>query len=143
MSFIRTIRRPALVGAAALTAIAVGAAPAMAHHCFVPMYSLDGAPTSANWFVVSAELGAVFEAGYEAPCAAAVEAGYDALEAAGLPVGIKIFEKMTIGDPMHEGRMNPNGADGKGLEYFGAGSGVPVEMVTTWIEGAQGASCEV
>ena len=65
MSFIRTIRRPALVGAAALTAIAVGAAPAMAHHCFVPMYSLDGAPTSENWFVVSAELGAVFEAGYE------------------------------------------------------------------------------
>ena len=50
---------------------------------------------------------------------------------------------MTIGDPKHEGRMNPNGANGKGLEYFGAGSGVPVEMVTTWIEGAQGASCEV
>ena len=54
MSFIRTIRRPALVGAAALTALAVGAAPAMAHHCYVPMYSLGG-PASANWFVLSAE----------------------------------------------------------------------------------------
>ena len=143
MSFLRSVRRPALVGAAALTAIAVGAAPAMAHHCFVPMYSLDGAPTSENWFVVSAELGAVFEAGYEAPCAAAVEAGYDALEAAGLPVGIKIFEKMTIGDPKHEGRMNPNGANGIGLEYFGAGSGLPFEMISTWIEGAESASCDV
>lgn len=39
-----------------------------------------------------------------------------------LPVGLKVFEKMTIGDPKHVGRTNPNGADGKGLEYFGAAS---------------------
>ena len=29
---------------------------------------------------------------------------------------------MTIGDPKETGRTNPNGADGVGLEYFGAGS---------------------
>ena len=50
---------------------------------------------------------------------------------------------MTIGDPKQEGSMNPNCANGNALEYFGSGSGVPVEMVTTCIEGAQGASCEV
>ena len=142
MSFIRTIRRPALIGAAALTAIAVGAAPAMAHHCYVPMYSLSG-PVTENWFVLDAQTGAGLVAGYEAPCDAAVEAGYDALRAEGMPVGIKIFEKMTIGDPKHTGRTNPNGADGHGLEYFGAGSTLADEMVATWIEGAQGASCEV
>ena len=32
-STIRTVRRPTLVGAAVVTAIAVGPAPAMAHHC--------------------------------------------------------------------------------------------------------------
>ena len=140
MSLVKTLRRPALVGAAALTAIAVGAAPAMAHHCFVPMYSLDGAPTSENWFVVSAEMGAGFE-GYTAECDAAVDAGYAALEAAGLPVGIKIFEKMTIGDPKHTDRLNPNGADGKGLEYFGAGSGLPFEMIGAFVEGAESVDC--
>ena len=142
MSFIRTIRRPALVGAPALTAIAVGAAPAMAHHCYVPMYSLSG-PVTENWFVLDAQTGAGLVAGYEAPCDAAVQAGYDALRTEGMPVGIKIFEKMTIGDPKHTGRTNPNGADGHGLEYFGAGSTLADEMVATWIEGAQGASCEV
>ena len=55
-STIRSVRRPALVGAAAITALAVGAAPAMAHHCYVPMYSLSG-PTSPNWFVIDAETG--------------------------------------------------------------------------------------
>lgn len=133
-------RRAALSGVGAVGALALGVSAASAHHCFIPMYSLDG-PSSPNWFVVSAQMGAQFE-GIEAPtCDAAVDAGYDALQAAGLPVGIKIFEKMTIGDPKHEGRMNPNGADGKGLEYFEAGSELPFQMVGTWVEGAESASC--
>ena len=136
MSFIRTIRRPALVGAAALTAVAVGAAPAMAHHCYIPMYTLN-APVSANWFVISAEEGAELIAGYVPECDGGADAGYAALRAARMPVGIKLFEKMTIGDPKETGHMNPNGANGVGLEYFGAGSTLADEMVTTWIEGAQ------
>ena len=68
MSVLRTIRRPALVATAALAAITVGAAPAMAHHCFVPMYSLNE-PASPNWFPVSAELGAFFEVEYVADAA--------------------------------------------------------------------------
>ncbi len=135
-----TLRRTGLAIAAAGTTAVLAAAPAMAHHCFVPMYSLD-APASSNWFVMSAQDGAFYEAGYEAGCDAAVDAGYDALRAEGLPVGIKIFEKMTIGDPKHTGRMNPNGADGKGLEYFMAGSELPFQMVETWIEGAESADC--
>ncbi|KGN37765.1 hypothetical protein [Knoellia subterranea] len=118
MSPRKTLRRAGLAVAAAGTAAVVVAAPAMAHHCFVPMYTLNG-PTSSNWFVLSAQDGAGFE-GYEAECDAAVDAGYAALRAEGLPVGLKIFEKMTIGDPKETGRMNPNGANGKGLEYFGA-----------------------
>lgn len=136
MSIIRTIRRPALVGAAALTALAVGAAPAMAHHCYVPMYSLAG-PTSANWFVISAEEGAELVEGYVPECDGGADAGYAALKAAGMPVGIKIFEKMTIGDPKETGRTNPNGANGVGLEYFGAGSTLADDMVATWIAGAK------
>ena len=66
MSLPRSIRRSAFVGAAALTAVAVGAAPAMAHHCFIPMYSLSG-PSSANWFVVSAEEGAEPGGGVHGP----------------------------------------------------------------------------
>lgn len=140
MSHRTTLRRAGLALGAAGTAAVLAAAPAMAHHCFVPMYSLD-APASENWFVMSAEDGAGFEAGYVAECDAAVEAGYDALRAAGLPVGIKIFEKMTIGDPKHTGRINPNGANGVGLEYFGAGSELPFQMVGTWIEGAESVDC--
>ena len=136
-----SLRRPALVGAAAVTALAICAAPAMAHHCFVPMYSLDGAPASANWFVMSAEDGAGYE-GYVAECDAAVDAGYAALRASGLPVGIKIFEKMTIGDPKHTGRLNPNGANGKGLEYFGAGSELPFQMIEAFVEGAESVDCD-
>ena len=113
----------------------------MAHHCYVPMYTLN-APVSANWLVFSAEDGAAVIAGYEAACDGAVEAGYDALEAAGLPVGIKIFEKMTIGDPKETGgSSNPNGANGMGLEYFGAGSTLADEMVMTWIEAASAYDC--
>jgi hypothetical protein len=135
------LRRPLVVATAAVAATLLGAAPAMAHHCFIPMYSLKG-PQSGNWFVVSAEMGAMFEHGYTADCDEAVAAGYAALRAAKLPVGIKIKESMTIGDPKHQGRMNPNGADGKGLEYFGAGSELPFQMVDTWVAGAESVSCE-
>ncbi|WP_420185111.1 hypothetical protein [Knoellia sp. CPCC 206435] len=135
----RSLRRAGLAVAATGTAAVLAAAPAMAHHCFVPMYSLD-APASANWFPLTAQDGAGFE-GYVTECDAAVDAGYAALHAAGLPVGIKIFEKMTIGDPKHEGRMNPNGANGAGLEYFEAGSELPFQMVGTWIEGAASVDC--
>ncbi|MBD3946794.1 hypothetical protein [Nocardioides ganghwensis] len=134
-----TVRRLGVVAGAAAAAIAVTATSASAHHCFVPMYSLSG-PTSANWFVVSAAMGAEFE-GYAAECEGAEEAGYAALREAGLPVGLKIFEKMTIGDPKHTGRTNPNGADGIGLEYFADGSPLPEQMVTTYIAGAEAYAC--
>lgn len=134
------IRRAATVIATAGAALAMSAGAASAHHCFVPMHSLN-APTSPHWFVISAEQGAGMFFGYEAECDAAVEAGYDALREAGLPVGIKIFEKMTIGDPEHVGRINPNGDDGKGLEYFGAGSTVADEMLETWHAAAQDHDC--
>lgn len=134
-----TVRRLGVVAGAAAAAIAVTATSASAHHCFVPMYSLSG-PSSANWFVVSAAMGAGFE-GYTAECAGADEAGYAALREAGLPVGLKIFEKMTIGDPQHTGRTNPNGADGKGLEYFGDGSPLPEQMVATYVAGAEAYAC--
>ena len=136
---ITTLRRLGVVTAGAAAAVAVTAASASAHHCFVPMYSLDG-PQSANWFVLSAEDGAGFE-GYAAECDGARDAGYTALRDGGLPVGLKIFEKMTIGDPKHTGRMNPNGANGKGLEYFGAGSPLPEQMVATYIAGAEAYAC--
>jgi hypothetical protein len=136
---ITTVRRVGVVAAAAGAAIALTATSASAHHCFVPMYTLDG-PASSNWFVLSAADGASFE-GYTAECAGADEAGYDALRAAGLPVGLKVFEKMTIGDPKATGRMNPNGADGKGLEYFGAGSPLPEQMVATYVAGADSYAC--
>ena len=135
-----TLRRLGVVTAAAAAAIAVTATSASAHHCFVPMYTLDG-PTSSNWFAVTAEMGAGFE-GYEAECAGARDAGYAALRAAGLPVGLKVFEKMTIGDPLGVERIpNPNGADGKGLEYFGAGSPLPGQMVATYVAGADAYAC--
>lgn len=136
---ITTVRRLGVVAAGAAAAIAATAASASAHHCFIPMYTLDG-PTSANWFVVSAEMGAGFE-GYTADCDGARDAGYAALRDAGLPVGLKVFEKMTIGDPQHTGRTNPNGADGVGLEYFGDGSPLPVQMVTTYVAGAEAYTC--
>lgn len=136
-----TMRRLGVVSAAAAAAVVATATSASAWHCFVPMYSLD-APASANWIVISAEDGAAFLAGYEPGCDEAVDAGYDALRADGLPLGIKIFEKMTIGDPQGTDRIpTPNGANGKGLEYFGAGSTLPEEMVTTWIAGAEAYDC--
>jgi hypothetical protein len=135
------MRRLGVVSAAAAATIAVTAASASAHHCYVPMYTLN-APTSANWFVISAEEGAFFLGSYQAACDGAVDAGYDALRAEGMPVGIKIFEKMTIGDPKGTGgSKNPNGANGVGLEYFGAGSTLADEMVETWIAGAEAYAC--
>ena len=140
MSRLTTLRRSALVGVATTAAVALGAGPALAWHCFVPMYSLNG-PSSPNWLVYTAEGAAAEIAGVVPDCQGAVDAGYAALTDAGLPVGIKIFEKMTIGDPKETGRMNPNGANGVGLEYFGAGSTLADDMVETWIEGAEGYSC--
>ncbi|KGN37589.1 hypothetical protein [Knoellia subterranea] len=140
MKVSKRLRRPLLALGGATAALFVAAPAAMAHHCFIPMYSLN-APASANWLVFSAEDGAALEAGYTAGCDEAVAAGYAALQKAGLPVGIKIFEHMTIGDPKETGRMNPNGANGKGLEYFGAGSELPGMMVMTWIKGADTVEC--
>lgn len=140
MTLPTSLRRITLTGVAAAAALGVAAAPAMAHHCFIPMYSLNG-PASANWMPVSAEEGAALEVGYTAGCQAAVDAGYAALRAEKLPVGIKIKVSMTIADPKHEGRMAPNGANGKGLEYFGAGSELPMQMVGTWIAGAESVDC--
>ncbi len=140
MTVMSKLTRRVLVGVAAGGALVLGASPAWAHHCFVPMYSLEG-PQSENWVVYTAESGAAEVAGYEAACPEAAAAGYDALEAAGLPVGLKIFGKMTIGDPKETGRMNPNGADGVGLEYFGAGSTLPDEILGTWIAAASSYEC--
>ncbi len=140
MSRSTLVRRAGLAGTAAVAAVALGAGPALAHHCFIPMYSLNG-PSSPNWFVASAEDGAAELAGFTTECDAARDAGYAALEEAGLPVGIKIFDKMTIGDPKGTGRTNPNGANGKGLEYFGAGSTLPEQMVVTYVEAAAAVDC--
>lgn len=137
------IRRAATVAAGTSAAIALAAGSASAHHCFIPMYTLS-APASANWFVLSAEVAAADPeiAGFEAECPEAADAGYDALREAGLPLGIKIFGKMTIGDPKGTERIpNPNGANGKGLEYFGAGSTLPFEMLETWIGAASTYEC--
>lgn len=153
------LKRATVVTGAAAALLLAGTTGASAWHCYVPMYSLDGSTSSANWFVASAELGAAELAGFPTECDAARDAGYAALEDAGLPVGIKIFEKMTIGEgfnfkeyaedhdymgPSGSGRgaeNNPNGADGTGLEYFGAGSTVAEEMVGTYIAGASSVAC--
>lgn len=140
MSHTGLIRRASIVGAAAVAAVVVSAASASAYHCYIPMYSLNG-PQSDTCAVFTAEDGAAEIAGYTAPCEGAVEAGYDALEAAGFPVGIKIKVSKTIGDLKGEGKMNPQGADGHGLEYFGAGSILAEDMVTTWIVAASEYTC--
>lgn len=155
------LKRAGVVTAASTALVLAGTGSASAWHCFVPMYSLNGPTSSANWFVATAEEGALFEAGYETQCDAARDAGYAALEQAGLPVGIKIFGKMTIGEgfnilkdieddsyhgPTGSGKgaaTNPNGADGTGLEYFEHGSGLPMEMVSTYISGASSVDCNV
>lgn len=138
--FTTTVRRLGVVAVGTTAAIALAAGSASAHHCYIPMYHFNG-PQSDSWFVATAEIGADELAGYTAECAGAVAAGYDALEAAGLPVAIKIKATKTIGDPKDEGKMNPNGADGKGLEYFGAGSTLAAAMVGTWIAAADDYVC--
>ena len=135
-----TARRSLTIGAASVVGVILAASPAFAHHCFIPMYSLQGPTASANWLVVTAEAGAKME-GFETECPAARDAGYAALREARLPVGLKIMEKMTIADPKGTGRMAPNGADGRGLEYFGAGSRLPDEVLSTYIAAASGVDC--
>lgn len=125
MSVTSRMTRTAVTVAAAGAAVLLGAGPAMAHHCFIPMYSLNG-PASANWDVTTAEQA------MGVPCDGAATAGYAALRANKLPVAIKVKVSMTIGDPKHTGRMNPNGANGKGLEYFGAGSPLIDQIEGTW-----------
>ena len=139
----RTLRRAALSTAAGVAAVALAAGTASAHHCYVPMYSLNGPTSSANWIVITAGQAATDPeiGGVTLGCDGAYDAGYAALRADGLPVGIKIFGKMTIGDPKHTGRMNPNGANGKGLEYFGAGSTLAEEMLGTFISAALAYDC--
>lgn len=137
-------RRAVLSGVGAVGALALGVSTASAHHCYIPMYSLNG-PTSANWLVFSAEDGAAEFGIFEAECDAQVDAGYAALRAESMPVGIKMFDKMTIGNPKGEetgGSNNPNGANGKGLEYFGAGSTLAEEMIVTWAVAAMNTACD-
>jgi hypothetical protein len=38
--------------------------------------------------------------------------------------------------------MNPNGANGKGLEYFGAGSPLADQMVAECLEAPSGVTCD-
>lgn len=135
------VRRAVMVGGALTATLALSTTSASAHHCYIPMYSLNG-PTSANWEVYSAERGAAEIVGFVPECEAAGEAGYAALRAARLPVGIKIFAHMTIGDPKETGRTNPNGANGKGLEYFGAGSTLADRMLVTFIGAASEYDCD-
>lgn len=135
------VRRATVAAGTAAALVGVTAGAASAHHGYVPMHSLEGPTSSANWFVVTAEFGTVNFGGYTLGCPEAADAGYAALEEAGMPLGIKIFEKMTIGDPKGEGWKNPNGVDGKGLEYFGAGSTLADDMLETWITGAESYEC--
>ena len=142
MSRSTVIRRGAVSGVAAFAAVALAASPALAHHCYIPMYSLNGPTSSANWDVFSAEAGAAEFGLFVAECDEQVDAGYAALRAEGLPVGIKVFAKMTIGDPKGKMRIpNPNGANGKGLEYFGAGSTLADEMLGVWVGAASSHQC--
>jgi hypothetical protein len=140
MSIRSTMRRTAMLGAATGAAMALGVASAGAHDCFVPMYSLNG-PSSANWDVYSAERGAAEIAGFVPACDEAAAAGYAALRAEGLPVGIKISNKHVIGDPKGDGNSNPNGANGKGMEYFSDGSTLAFDMLGTWIGAAATYDC--
>lgn len=140
MSRINLLRRVSIVGGAAATAVVLGAGAASAHHCYIPMNTLNG-PQSSAWEVYTAQDGAAMFAGFEPECDEATQAGYDALRAAGMPVAIKIKANMTIGDPKDEGRMNPNGANGKGLEYFGAGSTLADEMIGAWVAAASAYDC--
>jgi hypothetical protein len=144
MKFRSILKRGALLTGATTALVLATATGASAHHCYVPMYNLNG-PASDSWTVYTLE--SAFAEFVGAPlCDAQVDAGYAAVTAAGLPVGIKIFERMTIGDGMQgKGKgdtTNPNGADGKGLEYFGAGSTLADDALGLFAETALASSCE-
>lgn len=146
MSVRSMFRRGGVVTGAATALVVLGATAASAHHCYVPMYSLNGPTSSANWEVYSAEKAVNEFMGLQL-CDAQRDAGYAALEGAGLPVGIKIFGKMTIGagnnlEQSGQGSTtNPNGADGRGLEYFGAGSTLADEMLETFVGTVMATPC--
>lgn len=145
MSLSSAVRRAGVVVGATTAIVLASSTAASAHHCYIPMYTLSG-PASANWFVVSAEMGAAEFAGVETECDAQRDAGYAALNEAGLPVGVKVFEKMVIGSGMQEkGKgvsTNPNGANDVGLEYFESGSTLADDMLGTYIEGVMSTSCD-
>lgn len=136
MSMSRWARRALFSTVGGAAALGLGVSAASAHHCYIPMYSLN-APASPNWLTFTAQDGAMLIAGYQAECDEAVEAGYAALRAINGPVAIKIFEKKVIG----EGSNNPNRDNGKGLEDFVEGSTLADEMVGVWIEGAESVEC--
>jgi hypothetical protein len=144
MTFRPSLRRCLTVAGGATALVVLGATSASAHHCYVPMYSLNGPTSGNNWLVFSAG-DAAQEMLQTELCDAQLDAGYEALEEAGLPVGIKIFEKMTIGAGMQDqgkGHENPRGADGHGLEFFGSGSTLADETLATFNEAASAASCD-
>lgn len=152
------LKRAGAVTGAATALVLVTATAASAHHCYIPMYSLQGPTSSSNWLVISAQQGAEMFGMLdpETTCEQQIDAGYSALRDAGLPVGIKLFEKMTIGEgnnlkgateegPTGSGQgflHNPNGANGTGLEYFGAGSTLADDMLTTFVAGASTVTCD-
>ncbi|KGN34374.1 hypothetical protein N802_11885 [Knoellia sinensis KCTC 19936] len=136
MSMSRWGRRALLSTVGGVAALGLGVGAASAHHCFIPMYSLNG-PASANWLVVSAEDGAAEIFGFAAECDAQVDAGYAALRADRLPVGIKISMKKVIG----EGSNNPNRGNGKGLEDLEE-SPLAFEMLDVWMGAAAATPCD-
>ena len=129
------IKRVVTVTGATTALVLAGSTAASAHHCYIPMYHLNG-PASANWFVATAELGALDIVGFETGCDEQRDAGYAALEEAGLPVAIKISNKKVIG----EGSSNPNLGNGKGLEHLGT-STLAEEMLMTYIAAASAVAC--
>ena len=144
MALRRLLGRAGVTTGAASALLLLSSTAASAHHCYIPMYSLNG-PQSGNWSVYTLERAALEEAGVEV-CDAQAAAGYAAVEEAGLPVGIKIFSKMTLGDGMQgKGKgddTNPNGANGVGLEYFGHGSTLAFEALGLFVEVAMQTPCD-
>jgi hypothetical protein len=143
MALRRRLGRAGVITGAASALVLLGSTAASAHHGYIPMYSLQG-PQSSNWMVFTVEDAAAEFGGFDA-CEAQAAAGYAALEEAGLPVGIKIFEKMTLGDGMQgKGKgddTNPNGANSVGLEFFGHESPLADDALATFIEAGMGVAC--
>jgi hypothetical protein len=144
MALRRLLGRAGVITGAASALVLLASTAASAHHCYIPMYSLNE-PQSENWFVYTLESAAAEVAQVEV-CDAQAAAGYAAVEEAGLPVGIKIFEKMTLGYGMQGNgkgaENNPNGANGVGLEYFGAGSTLADDALGMFIEVAMQTPCD-